>query len=413
MTTKYVKKTGFDSGTTGPFKTIEYGINQLSSGDILVVSDGVYKEQITITKSNITIRSETPLGAIIDGGWENTNVFPNYTTSTWGLRFRGQIIVAGNNITFEGFKIRNCKGRGLTTTGDSWIVRNIYVEDVFNTGIQSYKNDDGVFEGCTVSRVSLQRKWKFQTINGIKVGKHPNVFPLVQSKNSIIRNCIAVDSGGEGIDVFRCGGGCIIENNISGNNSALQYYVNVTGDGLIHRNNIAFLSKPLNQLVGSPNNAGGFEWRDEAESYEVGFPRSKNVQFYNNLSVNCSEGLWIAKSAGLENAIIANNTIIQGPYSNNVLRVEGRQSGTSWANSEICNNIFYGDDLRINSSNVNEILWSNNAWKINPPNGVSSPFDVIGDPKFVNLVTLPNGAPIPENYKLKSGSICIDAGKVI
>ena len=71
MATKYVRKTGSDSGTSGPFLTIGYALNNVESGDIIIVGDGEYREHVSISRNNITLRSENRHGAII-AGKENT-----------------------------------------------------------------------------------------------------------------------------------------------------------------------------------------------------------------------------------------------------------------------------------------------------------------------------------------------------
>lgn len=425
MNKYYVRKTGNNKNTgtsNSPWLTIGHGVNQLEEGDILIVGNGDYYERVIINTPNVTIRSENPLGAKIIGQWSDPLSFPSiYNTSNWSNRWLGQVQLKGINQEFFGFHITNSVGRGIVTTGDGWYVHDCKVTYTFDTGVQSYLNDNGLFENIFCQYVSGSRRWKLKTINGIYLSNHPNCFALVQSENSIIRGCTVLDSGGEGIDLFRCKGTCIVENCISGNNNALQLYVNRVGANSIIRNNIAFTNKdprdfwiPSIGLTPAGNSKGGegLVFRDELES--SAFLQSSSTLVYNNLIVNTNNYCCnIGKDASLPGTKIYNNTFIAGPQTHEgVLIVSGKSSWPSWDNSEVKNNIFYGKLASINSS-ANLIDFDYNFWSQTPPAFVSGANDVIGNPNFVNLVTSPSGIPNPENYKLLSNSICVNNGVLV
>jgi len=75
-TTYYVSPSGNNSntGTTedAPYKTIQYSIDRMSAGDLLIVTDGVYSEKLKL-KSGITIRAKNPRKAVITGCEQLTN----------------------------------------------------------------------------------------------------------------------------------------------------------------------------------------------------------------------------------------------------------------------------------------------------------------------------------------------------
>lgn len=419
MTTYYVRKTGNNKNTgtsNSPWLTITHGVNQLDEGDILIVGDGIYQEPVLINTPNVTVRSENPYGATIKGTWDDPLIFPHATTATWSKRWEGYVRITGANVEFFGFNVTNSDRRGIVVSGDGWYVHDCKVLYTFDTGVQSYQADNGVFENIYCQYASGARRWKGKTINGFHLSNHPNVFALVQSANSTIRGCTVLDSGGEGIDVFRCNGGCIVENCISGNNNALQIYVNRTGSGCIYRNNIAFVSKspydfwvPAPYNADGPKGAAGIVLRDELAS--DAFPVSSNTQIYNNLVVNTNNYcLNIGSKAGLANAKIVNNTFIAGPQTGKgVLIVTNKHAGSDWSDAIVKNNIFYGKLATINA-NANLIDFDYNYWSTTPINYVSGSNDVVGVPKFVNLVTSPNGIPNPNNYKLLADSICVNSG---
>lgn len=425
MTTYYVRKTG-DNNNTGtsnnPWLTITHAVNQLEEGNVLIVGDGIYTESVIINVPNVTVRSENPLGAIIKGTWTDPLSFPSvYNVDNWKSRWTGLVQLKGINQEFFGFHVTNSIGRGIVTTADNWYVHDCKVTYTFDTGVQSYLNNNGLFENIFCQYASGSRRWKNKTVNGIRINNHPNCLALVQSENSIIRGCTVLDSGGEGIDLFRCTGTCIVENCISGNNNALQLYVNRVGANSIIRNNIAFVSKsPLDFWIpnpgktdaGNPKGAEGLVFRDELES--AAFEQSAATLVYNNLVVNTNNFCCnIGKDASLPGTKIYNNTFIAGPQTHEgVLVVSAKNDWPSWAGAEVKNNIFYGKLAGINSD-ANLIDFNYNFWSSNPPAAVSGANDVIGNPKFVNLVTSPNGIPNPENYKLLPDSVCVNNGVTV
>lgn len=75
------------------YKTIQEAINASSSGDIIRVSAGTYKEQIEL-KAGITLRGEGYEKTVIDGEKKN-----------------GNVVVGANDTVIEGFTIRNSGSR--------------------------------------------------------------------------------------------------------------------------------------------------------------------------------------------------------------------------------------------------------------------------------------------------------------
>src|SRR3989338_83625 len=71
------------------YKPIQDAINASSSGDIIRVSAGTYKEQIKL-KAGITLRGEGYEKTVIDGEKKN-----------------GNVVVGANDAVIEGFTIRN------------------------------------------------------------------------------------------------------------------------------------------------------------------------------------------------------------------------------------------------------------------------------------------------------------------
>ena len=409
----WVAKDGSDAnpGTSAePFLTIGEALSSYSAGDTINVRPGVYSESVNVQKNNATLKSTTYLGAILDGGWSNTSQFP-HTSATYSTRFSPALHASGSNVTIDGFYVRNSKGRGIQATGDGWNIKNCKVENCFNTGCQSFYADNGVFDNIEVTYASLQRKWKNQTpVPGVTVGNHPNAFALVGSANSTIRYCHSHMNGGEGIDLFRCGGGCTIEYSSSGNNSAMNLYVNWAGEGATVRHNIAYQTIPLSQMIGGSTDSGGIELRDEHQSAGGGHTRSSDVEVYGNLVVGCSSLLWITQYAGMENAKVYNNTFIAGPYTSYGCRVEGRHSTATWTGAEMKNNIFVMGSSTIQAGSSSQIDMDYNLWSKQPPSAMRGSNDLTGSAGLVSTSGAISAEPDPYQYIKADGSPGIDAG---
>ena len=100
------------------YRTIQEAIDASSPGDIILVSSGIYYENIVIHKENLTIKGENPKTTIINS------------------RGMGEVIyIVASNIYIEGFTIQNgYNGIYLDHTNNVSIINNI-ISDNFEYGI--------------------------------------------------------------------------------------------------------------------------------------------------------------------------------------------------------------------------------------------------------------------------------------
>lgn len=134
--TWYVTQDGNDGGTgtvSDPFLTIQHAVDQTGDGDTILVEGGlgIYSGDIEIARDRLVLRSvEDAITPVIDGG-------------SYG------ILLTGNGLTVEGFRIRN------VTDGiyfDSVQTENVtltsnWIEDFTRYGIRF----DLDIRGCTVT----------------------------------------------------------------------------------------------------------------------------------------------------------------------------------------------------------------------------------------------------------------------
>ena len=102
------------------YTTIQAGVNAASSGDTVLVYDGTYSETVTINKNNITLKSNTEWGAVLDGGntREQAIVMPTGT----------------DDVNIIGFQIQNYN---LTTTNYGVV----HLTQTYSSGWVTNRND--------------------------------------------------------------------------------------------------------------------------------------------------------------------------------------------------------------------------------------------------------------------------------
>lgn len=219
--------------------TIQAAHNAASSGDTIRVADGTYREQITITKSNLTFESVNPRGAKIDGGG-----FRDY-----GFFANGSVV----DITIDGFDIFGQDQQGIRMDSRStgyrrWEVMNNDFHDIWETGILVRGNDHAIHHnqfymiGNAVEAMGIK-------IEGNDSEIHDNTIYAIQKQG--------IRSRGTGNVIF---------------------------------DNVVYFA---NNCIGSNTSRGGNTFR-------------------NNLVYNCSEGLKIKHTKGLDGREkINHNTVLE------------------------------------------------------------------------------------------------------
>lgn len=171
--TYYVAKSG--SNTNGgaswddAWKTIQYAINQVSDSDTIIVRKGIYQEDVTVAKNDITLKSEFE--------WASDSNPNSVAIKALGPEWAVEgetlmddhiaLTITGSGVTIKGFEIFNGtveqSGAGLYISGADATVENCYIHD---NGL--YWDDIGPVTGA-----------------GICVGFNGNNFTI---KNSLLKN---------------------------------------------------------------------------------------------------------------------------------------------------------------------------------------------------------------------------------
>ncbi|MGZ3798507.1 MAG: choice-of-anchor Q domain-containing protein, partial [Bdellovibrio sp.] len=133
-------------------------------------------------------------------------------------------------------------------------------------------------------------------------------------------------------------------------------------------------------------------------------PRSANNTIINNFIYNATLDAFswtIVPGSGLNNVLIANNTIVDGGLAT------GSTSDITNTNSQIRNNIIVGQKNWILRNSG--ITFSNNLWSVSPPSAAASASDIVGDPQIARSGVTTAGNLTSDYFLILAGSPAINA----
>ncbi len=397
------------SNNKGPKKTVQAGINLLSSGKTLEIADGVYNERITIkglkgTSSNpIVIQAAKNATPIIDGsGFSISNNAGLFSLTN------------SNHIHLEGLTIRKADTKdlanGIKTEGcDGIEVRNCTVYQCGASWLSFRNSDNCLAEDCVAYELALENE------GGGVPGWPAMTTVAANCKNTTIQRCTIYNGWGEGIGVTKDAQNTIVRDNIVYNAWAVGIYYDSAQEGVIERNLVYYPDPSIDKTYWgkSQRDPGhGIGLRNEKPQIDKGFHAIRDVIVRNNFVVNCESGIFCnTNTIPIEDCEIVGNTVIN-PYRSCV-NTNGESKNIVWKN-----NIFYktnstanGPIAKINTSKGHTFDY--NCWYgSNPPSSGSGKNDVDANPKLVDAeVKVRAGKLNPDDYRLTSSSPCINEGQ--
>jgi hypothetical protein len=400
-TTYYVAPAGIDTNSgkslSTPVKTIKNALSKAwTSGDVVYVLTGTYVESVYIGQSNITLSAYPGNTPIIDGG----TVFPN---ADWG----DLIYVVGNSNTVSGFEVKNSNingthlgGYGIQVEGHNNTISKMNVHHTWETGIlvngdYNTVEDSKIWQAARHNSTTPHQSIGWAT--GLSAARNANTSALIPGISSfaILRRNTVFNNWGEGLSCFEADH-CTMEDNIVYDNWATNMYLSDARNSLVQRNLVYISTSPAITTL----NASCLTLADEVSNV----PRSANNTIINNFCYNGSFSAFswtIVKNSGLNNTLIANNTIVDG-----VLSTGGSGQSVVNINSQIRNNVIYGAKSSVPSNSG--ITFSNNNWAMTPPLAATVT-DIVGDPQIARTGTTTPGTLTSAYFKLLSGSPVIDA----
>jgi parallel beta-helix repeat protein len=404
--TYYVSPSGADTNTgtslSTPVKTIKNALSKAkTSSDIVYVMTGTYTERVSIGQSGITLSAYPNNKPVIDGG-------TTLPSSDWSEL----LSVMGNNNTVSGFEVKNCNitgahvgGYGIAIEGHHNTVSKMNVHHSWETGVLVH-GDYNIVEDSVIWQNAFRNSTNTGQVTsgwamGMSVARNPAADALKAGITSyaILRRNTVFNNWGEGLSCFEADH-CTIEDNVAYDNWTINLYLSNTTNNLVQRNMVYVSSKPA--IPTRRNTApGAITLADELANK----PRSANNTVINNLIYNSDLDAfsWTeVANSGLNNVLIANNTIVDG----GLFTGSGGSPAIVNTNSQIKNNIILGTDSAV--PNKSGITFANNNWSVLPP--VLASTNITGDPKIARTGTTAPGTLTPDYFKLLAGSPMIGAG---
>lgn len=384
-TTYYIATAGNDSwdgtepayvsGTTGPWATFTHANGQVSAGDTIEVRGGTYVEEFTLTadgesESRITYTNYDDEEVIIDGEYN----IPDFHTHPL-------VSITGDYTTISNFTITRSSGCMCFLSGNYDYAVNIIGDGSYETGIE-IAGDYCQLDGCVVTDNGNHYGQDGQSTWGAAIG--------CQGGHAEIKNCIAYDNRGEGINCHLGASDTLVEDCISYDNTAYGLYISGVTTGTFRRN-IIYHSEETTNSLGIVIGAWG-----------VGQP--SNLDIYNNFVLACGNNLsTTTELTTLNNVNIVYNTFVNSTRTDSGynMGIYFRDNINTYTNSTFKNNIVVEEDsgrypIRVESShsgftfsyNCYNKTWSGSF----PYSNAQGTGDVVDDPDLAKTgPTTPGG----------------------
>jgi parallel beta-helix repeat protein len=191
-----------DDDGSADFQTIQEAINAAQQGDHINVTGGIYNEHVVVDRS-VSLTGENRNTTIVDGSGSGTVV-----------------LVTADNVTLEGFTVRNGKSGIVVSLSQNCRIEGNLVEDNSYQGIFINKA-----QNCIVSRNHA-------------VGTRPGYGINVNaSQNTLVEGNRASSNGYDGIGLLSSRDS-IVRGNTVNNNSLYGIWVDSSYYSLFYHNNV-------------------------------------------------------------------------------------------------------------------------------------------------------------------------------
>ena len=400
-----------------PGQSIQSAIVPARSGAVICVRAGVYTEQIKLkaTNAGVTLMAYPGEKPILDG----KNQVPPVTkkNSTPSL-----LLVDGQNITVDGFEVRNSTSRGVNVSKSGVIVRNLIVRDNKNIGLLVSGSSSVPVRNVLVENTVVYNNL-LKNAGGTAGG---SALTFIQAEDSTARGNRVYHNYGEGLVAGRFTRNIVFEDNTTYDNRGANLYMVNTINPIIRRNFIFCTNDPISWR----GNGGGYRPGPGLQIRDEDFkppqpPPSSGQVIVNNIVVGCGLNFGVSSqiaNGGLNNAIVANNTFVNarsvsGESANNI-EFDGR---ASFRNTRFVNNVIVqtvpGTITRIQyatgTPDLSTFTVTNNLYSKAPTNGWVSTESgrIVADAQLVNpIMPLLTAMPTPAGYALKAASPAVDRG---
>lgn len=416
----YVSPGGSD-GNNGsqyaPWKTIQYGVNRMASGDTLNVRGGTYSESINITKARVRIRNypgETP---VIDG----RETIP---TDTWGAL----INIKAADVTVEGLQLYRSKARGVCIMPGAHRSRcsNLKISYCWRQGFAiaatSTPVADVILENSEVFR-NERRKYYYENTSQRPDPTYNYNGPwganvsIVGGLRTIIRCNKIYENYHEGLGLYNNTENALAENNEIWGNTILQVYISSSKFCTL-RNNIIYGSLNWNSNKSALGAAA--VWLG-GETWAASINKDIGHRIYGNYVANSRKCLWLAGQTNAEtsNSYIYNNIFVEALSDETVgsgvnIKIEQISGGTRGKGNIISNNAILQTKPKIDTLGTpDRAKFISNLWSQSPSQYARGSGDVIGSfslAKNLSSNIVYGGSLRVQDFWLNSSSLAKDRG---
>jgi hypothetical protein len=392
-TTYYASPTGNDNNngtsTNSPFKTLGHAAGHLAAGDTLYMRGGIYPSAGYIGVSC----NGTPTARIKILPYPGDPIpvidWSYYSTADY-------LWLSGSNVDLCGLEIRNSGKNGLDFVGRYSTVSQCKIHNNMGSGVYFWSRYQ-TFQGNTVYSNCLVN-YPHTTVDtwpaAVSMGNY-------QLTGNIIRGNTVYNNWGEGINLWWGPTNNIVEDNVSYDNFAANYYLDGSSGTLFQRN-ISYLTAGHALLT---NHSGLF-----TTGNEVSTNVANNNTIINNLFFQTSTAVGKAiqifpwSTTKMTNLVFANNTIVN-------VRLEGPTAARIGTGNLFVNNIFGNSGNNVPATGI---TWSNNLWSGTRPANAVGIGDIVGQDPRVAKTGLTGPGQLTANYfKLLSNSPAINAGSSV
>jgi len=207
------------------YSTIQEAINVAASGSIILVSSGVYRENLVIDK-DLTLIGEDRLSTIIDGNRAGIVVY-----------------IKANRVVVNGFTVRNGTEGVYIDHSNGCVISNNIITSNWYSGIFLNKSSSNVIYDNLISMNGAS-----PPSGGIVVGEG---IVLSYSNDNVINNNRLIRNIVRGISFYYSNDNLIVNNTIEASNSNIQLID--AQNNTIHHNNF-FSSWSHVDIIGSSSN---------------------------------------------------------------------------------------------------------------------------------------------------------------
>lgn len=347
MTTYYVDGAGGNDSTgngtsSNPWKTLGKGYSTMNAGDTLRVRTATYHEQLSITKSAVTIENDAGHTPTIDGnysaalfgaaGYTNANgaqigahQLPALTTAN---KNRGNWVISGvfttlvtvgsgSNITLRGFHIRNVAGRALAVGGTNNTAEDLRIDFIYGGAVQ-VGGTGCTLRNCIITRSSM--KYFDPTRDG-SGGQKVQATAIIKGTPATVEGCTICYNFGEGLACDQASRGLILRYNTLHTNNHWSLGINESHGHHIYGNTLFWCANLMAEMERPTGPADLFTMSCEQE--QAPYDATDN-SIYNNLFVGGDNSLLVAGGTSgrrirMVNTYFGYNTFVGRPETSTVV----------------------------------------------------------------------------------------------